>query len=262
MECICRTPGMYLADIYERMVSVEVEAKGRSWGLVKILSVYGCWNRLKCQAGQFAYSVYGLLVTLCFPCHRFLIATYPLIYCQSGDHHVTEQRFSGKVWGWTGSAWFKWPSTGSLQTFISQKLSISEELAVLGVLQVPRGDWPWVHLAHFSVVSLTVLLLLLSAFPLFPLGTGMPMNSHPCDHHKLPPVITIPLSCSFFTVPMPLAVMWFSDMMCWTQTGRQELRGPSLTTWISTSSQVSVSALIKCLTTQGVFMGELSEELH
>lgn len=39
---ICKTLGMYLADVYERMVLVEVEAKCRSWGLVKILSVGGC----------------------------------------------------------------------------------------------------------------------------------------------------------------------------------------------------------------------------
>ena len=39
---ICKTPGMYLADVHERMVLVEMEAKGRPWGLVKILSVDGC----------------------------------------------------------------------------------------------------------------------------------------------------------------------------------------------------------------------------
>ena len=41
-DSVCKTPGMSIADIYEKIVLVEVEAKCRSWGLVKSLGVGGC----------------------------------------------------------------------------------------------------------------------------------------------------------------------------------------------------------------------------
>lgn len=155
-----------------------------------------------------------------FPASRSLVATYPLVEAQSEEHHITKPCSSGKVWDWIGSAKFKWPSTVCLEMLIPQKLSINGN----GV----QGYWPWVHSDIFSVVPLTVPLLLSSPFLLFLLSTGMSVNSHPVTTVSTYKPSILALSCSFLTVPVPSEIEWCSETMWWTQTGRQEPQGPLL----------------------------------
>lgn len=158
-----------------------------------------------------------------------------------------------------GSAKFKWASIDGLETLISQKLSVSEEFVVLGVLHVVQGYWHRMRSDIFSVVPLIFPLLLFSPFSLLPLGIGMSVNM-PCDHCKSS---ILALSCLFFTVPVTLEVGGGSVRQCSEHRfGHRSLRAHCLTMLTWTNSQTSASVLVKCLTYLRGCHGELYEKLY
>lgn len=118
-DSVCKMPGMSIADIYERMVLVEVEAKCRSWGLVKSLGVDGCWNGLRCRARQFVYSMYGLPVMACLPCSRVLNSNLRSPRrCSEWRPSCHQAVFQWEGLGWMVNAQFKWPQAVGKHLFL------------------------------------------------------------------------------------------------------------------------------------------------